>query len=223
MMLLTGGSGSLGTELKKIFTDCYAPSHKELDICSEVINIPRSTDLIVHCAAYTSVVGAETDKQLCYDTNVTGTRNLARTGIPIIYISTEYVFDGEKGNYSEEDYPNPKNFYGLTKLLGEKEIREGVIIRTGLRPRPFEYPAAFIDQFTSADYADVIAGEIAMIVKRWKTLPKILHIGTGKKSVFELASKTRKVLPISRKSINVILPEDVSLNTKLWEGYKCSE
>ena len=76
--------------------------------------------------------------------------------LKIIYISTDYVFPGTKGNYSETDLPSPANWYGYTKLAGEWEIRlnsqNWCIIRTSFRPLKWSFPTAFTNVFTSADY-----------------------------------------------------------------------
>jgi dTDP-4-dehydrorhamnose reductase len=84
--------------------------------------------VIIHCAAYTAVDQAEDDKETCYRVNVDGTRNLAliakALNIELIYFSTDYVFDGNKEEpYSVTDVPNPINYYGLTKFLGEEIIK----------------------------------------------------------------------------------------------------
>lgn len=231
MILLTGGSGVLGKELIRLIDWCpvFAPPRQKLDVGQERTGFAQkdefgNPELIVHLAAYTDVLKAETEKELCYQTNVIGTRNLAGLGIPMLYISTEYVFDGQKGNYSEEDYPNPQNFYALTKLLGEYESRRSprsVVVRCLFKPRPFEHPAGCIDQFTTGDYVDVIAKEVALAVKLFNNLPLTLHIGTGKKSTYELARASKPdVRKITLADIPVRLPKDTSLNTSKWETIK---
>ncbi len=225
MILLTGGSGVLGRELQK-YLSAYLSTRDTLDLTSlpHEWDYPGGVNLIVHCAAYTDVAKAEIEKDLCYQTNVIGTRNLASLGIPMLYISTEYVFDGEKGNYSEEDYPNPQNFYSLTKLLGEYESRKSprsVVIRCLFKPRPFEHDSGCVDQFTSGDYVDIIAKEIACAVEEFNRLPPTLHIGTGRKSTFDLAIMTRDVKPIKIEDIkSVKLPRDTSLKCSKWEAIK---
>ena len=220
MILLTGGTGLLGTELQKLIP-CFAPSHQLFDILNPIL--PRKVNLIVHAAAFTDVCGAETNKEQCYQTNVIGTRKLAELGVPMLYISTEYVFDGEKGNYDESSYPNPRNFYALTKLLGEHESRRtrSVVIRCLFKPRPFEHAAACVDQFTSGDYVEVIAKEIVLAITKFDELSETVHIGTGRKSTYDLAKQSREVIPITVESIGLVrLPKDTSLNTKLWESLK---
>ena len=223
MILLTGGSGRLGTELQKLMRFQSVPNRDQLNITQPIQIVPSGLKLIVHAAAFTDVVGAESHRELCYATNVLGTRNLASLGIPMLYISTEYVFDGEKGNYAETDYPNPQNFYSLTKLLGEYEARrtKSVVIRCLFKPRPFQHEFACIDQFTSGGYVDEIAKEIALAVKHFSELPPLVHIGFGKKSTYDLAIKTQDVKPCSIYDIKgVKLPADTSLNTGVWENLK---
>jgi dTDP-4-dehydrorhamnose reductase len=219
MILITGSHGLLGKELLKHLTGVITPTHEEFDIVKDKGPI-TNVDLIVHCAAFTKVLDAETHRQECFDVNVRGTANLTRHKIPIVYISTEYVFDGEKGNYSEEEYPYPVNFYAYTKLLGEYECRrtEHVIVRTLFKSWPFRYDMAPQDQYTSGDYVGVIAPMIAWVVKNFNKCPSILHIGTEKKTIFDLARQSRKVRAVNRYQIPVKLPQDTSLNLTKWRS-----
>jgi dTDP-4-dehydrorhamnose reductase len=230
--LLTGGSGILGQELQK-HIECHAPSRKEWDILdsskfTETNKIyalfsmahKNGVKLIVHCAAFTDLNRAEKEKELCYQTNVIGTRNLASLGIPMLYISTEYVFDGEKGDYDEKSYPNPRNFYSLTKLLGEYESRrtKSCVVRCLFKPTPFKHAFACVDQYTSGDTVRRIAEDLVIAIRNFDRLPETIHIGTERKSTFELAKRTRpNVKPCSVEDIkNVKLPKDTSLNISKW-------
>lgn len=220
-ILLTGGYGRLGTELRKLRRFSYVPTQEELDITKK-ISIPKNVDLIVHCAAYTNVEGAEKERKKCYAINVEGTRQLSFLGLPIFYISTEYVFDGYRGNYKETDPVNPINYYSLTKLLGEETLNKySKSVRVLFKPRPFPHPRAFVDQWTSGDYIDIMAKEINFAIEHFEKLPRIMHIGTGRKSIYEMAKKTAKVEPMSRTEITkVIIPKDVSLNIDKWIKFK---
>ena len=230
MILLTGGSGLLGTELQK-HMKFYAPSHEKLDITKMdhpnylwmKAEMKQEVKLIVHSAAFTDLVRAEKEKELCYNVNVLGTRNLASLGIPMLYISTEYVFDGEKGNYVETDTPNPVNFYSLTKLMGEYESRRtrSVVVRGLFKPRPFKHPDACTDMYTTGDYVDRIAPEIILAIRNFDKLPPTIHIGFERKSIYSLASETRKVNPIKVEDVKTIrLPKDTSLDCSIWNKLK---
>lgn len=146
-----------------------------------------------------------------------------------VYISTDYVFNGELGNYKENDTPSPINVYGQTKLCGEVATQVAyqfkpalyAIIRTSLKPLgSWPYPRAFTDIYSSADYVDVIAHEIALAVRM--QISGIIHIATERKSIYDLAKRrTPTVKPMSRKEIQgVNLPFDVSLDISRWTEMK---
>jgi dTDP-4-dehydrorhamnose reductase len=87
--------------------------------------------LVLHAAAWTDVDGAETDSEGAARVNVEGTQNVVALGAPVVYFSTDYVFGGRKsGPYVESDEPGPVSEYGRTKLAGEREVREGWIVRS---------------------------------------------------------------------------------------------
>lgn len=147
-VLITGGNGQLGTELKKLLDEqgvsYIAADAKEMDITNEaIVNETISNikpDVIYHCAAYTAVDKAEDEgKALNQLINVDGTRNVAKAaeanGATLVYISTDYVFDGTSTEeYPVDATPNPKNEYGRAKYEGELEIEKYMskyyIIRT---------------------------------------------------------------------------------------------
>jgi dTDP-4-dehydrorhamnose reductase len=88
-------------------------------------------DLVLHAAAWTDVDGAEADPEGARRVNVEGTRNVVALGAPVVYFSTDYVFDGElRRPYVEPDEPNPLSIYAQTKLEGEREVRDGWIVRS---------------------------------------------------------------------------------------------
>jgi len=87
--------------------------------------------LVLHAAAWTDVDGAESDPAGAELVNVDGTRNVAALDVPVVYFSTDYVFDGTKREpYVESDAPRPVSVYGRTKLEGEHEVRDGWIVRS---------------------------------------------------------------------------------------------
>lgn len=136
-ILVTGSTGQLGSdvvkELLKRGYSTLSPNRSELNLCSEdnirnyILN--SNCEAIVHCAAYTQVDKAEDEKDLCIKINATATKHIVKCAkildIPMIYISTDYVFDGTKdGEYTENDETNPINIYGESKLAGEKYVQE---------------------------------------------------------------------------------------------------
>lgn len=224
-ILLTGGTGRLGRELQQLRSYAYAPTHEEMDLgrfSSAVDYMGKvDADLIVHAAAYTRVEKAEHEAYKCWSANVEGTKDLTLWGIPILYISTEYVFDGEKGLYTEADEPNPINFYAVTKYNGEKQLSgKDKILRMIFKPRPFPYDKAFCDQWTSGDYVDVMAKEVDKAITLFEHLPHVVHLGTGRKTVLELAARTRNIGFCSRDTATCRLPRDCSLDTSLWTRIK---
>lgn len=224
-ILITGGSGALGSNIQKLIK-CDIPNSKELDItdfkkCKKAIK-RYDPDIIIHCAAWTDVAGAEKNKEECWKVNVRGTENMVKTadGRKFVYISTHYVFDGERGNYKESDIPNPTNFYSLTKLIGEAIVSQHdntLIIRTGFKPDgPWRYPKAFVDQFLCSDFASERAPDIVK-ASLMMNLKGVIHISGRKKSVYELAKRVSPgVGKMSIKDIPIKLPQYITLNSSLW-------
>ncbi len=127
-MLLTGAGGQLGTALREVFPEVDARTREELDVTAP---LAVEADLVLHAAAWTDVDGAEADPDAAELVNVQGTRNVAALGAPVVYYSTDYVFDGSKREpYVESDEPNPLSVYARTKLGGEREVRDGWIVRS---------------------------------------------------------------------------------------------
>lgn len=195
-ILITGGTGKLATELKKHLSGHYVGS-KDLDFTK---SIPKEEyDLILHIGAYTDVKKAEfKDKQKCFMVNVYGTFNLIQNykDTPFIYISTEYAH-------------NPIGVYALTKKLGEEIVKthpHHLILRTLFKPNPFPFPKAYIDQYTQGDYVDVIAKLLVKKVKKWdRKTCKLEYLGTGRKTMFELAKRTRP--DVKPNSVNDYIKE----------------
>lgn len=230
-ILLTGGTGRLGATLRELLPELIAPSRVELDI-TDPSSVERAfakyqPKVVVHAAAYTNVAGAEIEKVLCWRVNVEGTRNLVRAALGydlhFVHISTDYVFWGDVGGYREDDPVGPvRNYYALSKLAAEEVVRllpRRLVIRTSFRPSPWPYPTAYTDLYTSQDYLEVIAPQIALALRNLHRIPhSTLHIATERKSVYELALRTRPdVQPAQRKKASVALPEDVSLDTSRWQ------
>jgi len=195
-ILITGGSGQLGTELiprlAKLGT-VLAPTRQEIDVISEEAPAKMAhlkPTHVVHAAAATDVERCETDPIWAHAVNAEGTRRTVEAcqavGAWLLYISTDYVFDGTKGHpYFEEDPPAPLNVYGRSKLAGEIHVRASAarwaIVRTAWlyghvgrnfvatilqRLRAGDPLAVVTDQVGSPTYAGDLAEAIAELLAR---------------------------------------------------------
>jgi len=154
-LIITGSAGLLGSKVMKFAKRDYEvmplhntkplhPNSLKLDITDreQVYNLltKLKPDIAIHAASETNVDKCETEKEHAWKINVEGTRNIAlacsKAGAKLVYISTDYIFDGEKGLYIEEDKPNPINYYGVTKLEGENQViqhcKNYAILRTSV-------------------------------------------------------------------------------------------
>lgn len=143
-VLLTGARGQLGTELCQVFddgvTELIATDRDEMDLTNRdsVVGTicTNEPDVIVHAGAFTAVDLCESEVDTAIAINCLGTRHVVdgarRIGARVLYVSTDYVFDGTlERAYDEWDAPNPQSVYGRTKLGGERELRgEDTIVRT---------------------------------------------------------------------------------------------
>ncbi len=143
-LLITGASGLYGSKLAQLALtkgmEVYSSDIQSLSIYGNFVKLDISgktqvdeafktikPDVVVHAATLTDVDKCETNKELAWKINVEGTKNIVEAaqsaGSFLIYISTDYVFSGEKGNYKETDKPDPINYYGLTKLKAEEIVQ----------------------------------------------------------------------------------------------------
>ena len=223
-IIFTGGKGLLGSEFRKIRPDIDYPSSKEFN----VTNLEQmrkyveadGCDLIVHAGAFISPPLIEKDPLKAIEVNIIGTSNVVKLCMEIdarlIYISTDYVFKGDKGNYKEDDPVYPVNKYAWSKLGGECAVRmydKSLIIRTTFGPNVFPYPKAFTDQWTSRESVSVIAKKISKLLD--KDVTGVIHIGGSRKTVFECAKSLDATRNIGKLSINDVpfnVPVDTSLN-----------
>ena len=147
-VLLTGAAGQLGADIKLVAEghpglELVACDRSQLDITNGAETIAvigdHNPDIIIHAAAYTAVDDCESNEKQAHTVNGEGTENVVsaalNVGARVIYVSTDYVFDGTKPEaYTETDLPNPASVYGASKLAGEKAIAElgdrGLVVRT---------------------------------------------------------------------------------------------
>ena len=231
-VLLTGGSGQLGTALlQKV--EAYefgliTPAHCDLDLSStsSIFGFLEgcSPSAIIHAGAYTKVDKAEIEPALANAINADATAVLAqiaaRRGIPIMYLSTDYVFNGRAARpYRETDHPEPVNVYGVTKAAGEEAIQTSsaryVILRTSriVSPWGHNFAKAMLrlaeqgdnlrivgDQYGRATSADDLAEAIC------KMMSRVLDNHVAETGIFHFANSgvaswadlAREILRLSR-------------------------
>lgn len=180
--MVTGSSGLLGSKFvavdkgtheiiptygtKPLFQKSIKMDITNRDEVLSAINRFRP-DIVIHAAAETNVDKCEVEKERARRVNADGTKNIAEacneTGAKPVYVSTDYVFDGEKGLYGEDDKPKPINYYGHTKLEGEKHIAkvEGhLIIRSsvlyGWHPWKKNFATWVLDSFSQGKQIKIV-------------------------------------------------------------------
>jgi len=223
-IIFTGGSGLLGSEFKKIRPDIDYPASKQFNVTNynqmKHYIQSKGCDLIVHAAAFTSPPLVDKDPLKALEANILGTCNIVKLcmefGIRLIYISTDYVFRGDKGYYNENDSVYPVNKYAWSKLGGECAVRlydKSLIIRTTFSPNVFPYPKAFVDQWTSRESVSIIAKKISKLLE--KNITGIIHVGGKRRTVFEYAKsldESQDIGELSIKDVSFNAPADTSLN-----------
>ncbi|MCF0177883.1 MAG: dTDP-4-dehydrorhamnose reductase [Bacteroidales bacterium] len=185
--LITGASGQLGRELKRItalrrtffYTDLHSCEEEgivSLDICNKdaVREFVQKNNIgtIINCAAYTDVEGAESNQELCYRINRDGALSLALAAAEVdavmVHISTDYVFDGHfrRGGYKESDTASPLSVYGRSKLMSELALKatgvRGVILRTSWLYSPYgkNFVKTMLAKGKTSDHINVIMDQI---------------------------------------------------------------
>ena len=180
-------------------------------------------DVVVHMAALGDVDLCERDRELAWRTTVRPSVEIAslasRLGFFAVYLSTDYVFDGERGDYREHDVPNPVNYYGLVKLMGEvafSSCPSHAIVRAssiyGFGPgrtnfakylveklRAGEPVKALADQYTSPTQASLLARAILEIVE--EGIEGVFHVVGERMSRYEFAVKVAEALRLDKSLI----------------------
>jgi dTDP-4-dehydrorhamnose reductase len=223
-ILVTGGSGLLGGELKAMLPGALFPTSAEFNVTDysgmEAYLQGRDVQTLLHAAAFTSPPKVDKSPAQALEVNIQGTANVVRLcmtrGIRLIYISTDYVFRGDQGNYGEEDPVYPVNKYAWSKLGGECAVRmydNALIVRTTFGPNVFPYEKAFSDQWTSRESVHAIAQKLCKLLEQDVT--GVIHVGGPRRTVHDYACSLDASRPIQKLSIhdvNFRVPADTSLN-----------
>ncbi len=229
-IILFGGSGTLGKELQKLNPEIICPARNEVDIRNEkevrYYIKSHDADIVINAAAVIDNRVLETKPAWAINTNIIGAANIAsiciENNLRLIYISTDYIYKGDRGNYSESDEILPYNFYAWTKLGGECSahgVKNHLIIRTSFGKNEFPYPKAFIDKWSSKDYVDTIAPLIYEAAL--SPLTGIINIGTDRKTLYGHAKERNpNVEPVKIAETSFFSPHDSSLNLQKWIDFK---
>ncbi len=215
-IFITGGSGLLGSKIAEIALEreygVYAgychnkPEFGELlkldlakDTDLEVIYKIRP-EIIIHTAALTNVDECEANKGSAYEINVEGTKRVAevakKLGAFLVYVSSDYVFSGDKGMYKEDDEPNPVGYYGYTKLLGEKYCdciaRPCVIYGDKPASGKVNFTLWLIDKLRNREEVKIVTDQFITPTLNTSLARMLLEIAERElKGVFHLAGATR--------------------------------
>ena len=230
-ILITGAAGKLGAAVWDLLPQAIGATRTNFDLSnatqmSAFLDQHPKVTTILHCAAMISPPKINEDIAQAIQSNIIGTSLLAaacyKRNIRLVYISTDYVFAGEKGMYKETDELLPQNKYAWSKLGGECAVQmldNYVIIRLSFGPDIFPYKAAFTDQYTSRESASVIAKKIKNIVV--SDFKGVIHIGGDRKSVYEYALSlgAENIDKISIKDMSVKMPTDTSLDCCLYKQH----
>ena len=190
-MVIFGANGMLGHALQQVFPLAYCFGHRDVDICDEkaVMEILKRErpSVLVNAAAYTDVDACEDNRDIAFTVNGSGPGYIAaacsEVGAILVHYSTDYIFDGTKPEYREDDPPNPLNIYGESKLLGEVSIRKNMedyrIIRT-----------SWLFGSHGKNFVDTIRA-----LSRQMPIVRVVHDQVGKPTyTFDLARKTPEII-----------------------------
>ena len=232
-ILVTGGDGRFAKVLSKYNRkfNLYFYIKKECNILnnSSIKKIIKKVKpkIIFHCAGLSRPMTIhETNIEKSIDINIIGTANIVkackRKKIKLIYFSTGYVYNGSKGNYSENDGTKPFNNYGLSKLGGECAVsmyKNSLILRITMIEKPFPYNKAFYDLKSNFMFHEDLVKILPKIINQ----KGILNVGGPTQSVFNFAKKTKKNIKRISGKKSSSLPLNQTMNLKklkkiLWKN-----
>jgi dTDP-4-dehydrorhamnose reductase len=228
-ILISGGHGRFAQELIKQNRAHHviALSKLRMDITDpdsiEASIKKYSPDVFIHAAALSrpmNIHNTQPDKSISL--NIIGTANCVNVcmkyNVKLVYISTDYVYPGKTGNYSESDGVYPVNKYAWSKLGGECSVMmydNSLILRTALTEYPFPHLKAFTDLYKSSIWHVDSAKVIYRLIEENAT--GIYNIGGERKSIYDFVSNEKvNILPISKNDVTEVTPSDISMDiTKL--------
>lgn len=252
-LLITGASGLLGHKIAQLALskghEIYSiykehPTNLGLPIRLDLTDqnkVPRlinnvKPEAIIHTAAYTNVDGCETHKDLAWKINAEATKHIAIASANIdahlTYVSTDYVFDGKQGSYSEEDEPNPISYYGYTKLKGEEFVgkynKESCIARTSViygwgahaQKNRFNFATWLINSLKQGKEVKILTDQYVSPTLNTNLAEMLLEIAEGRiTEILHTAGATRA----SRQEFALSLAQVFNLSANLIKPARVSE
>lgn len=237
--LLTGGSGKLGQAIinSGVFPSILVPSKQVLDITKpntiQKFFSKNDFDAVIHCAAIARMAECEKDPAKAINTNIAGTSNLvievlkkenfSKKKIRFIHISSDGVYSGAKGNYSEKDPTIPYNWYGWTKLGAECAVNllsNFCIIRTSFfEPENIKFDKSAIDAYSSKVPIDYLVNAVAKMLEH--KFVGTINVGSPRKSEYERYKEFKSSLKPCKfediiKIVSFPMAKDASMDCTLW-------
>jgi len=225
-IVVTGGTSRFATVLKKIKTKhrLFFPSKREFDITNEntikKYLKKKKPNIVIHLAGLSRPMKIHNENIIkSINLNILGTANVTKCcyeqNIKLIYFSTNYVYPGIKGNYSESDPLLPVNNYAWSKLGGEASAqlyKNSLILRICMTEKPFVHKKAFANVKNSFLYHD----DVAKILFKLLNKKGIINIGGKTKYIYDFAKKDNPYVKkiFLKKNMNLGMPFNASLNIK---------
>ena len=223
-IVVTGGSGRFGEQLKKIKSKhkLFFPNKKDLNILKpksiEAYLKNKKADIVIHLAGLSRPMDIHNKKiEKSIDLNIIGTANVtkicSKKNVKLIYFSTNYVYPGTKGNYKETEPVLPVNNYAWSKLGGEASVqlyKNSLILRVSMTERPFVHDKAFANVKTSFMYHD----DVSKILFRLLNKKGIINLGGKSQFIFDFAKKDKKDIQkiFLKKKDDLGMPFNSSIN-----------
>ena len=228
-ILVTGANSRFGKILRNIKTKkkLIFKDKKDLNILSERSirkNLKKyKPNFILHLAGLSRPMSQHSKNIVkSINLNIIGTCNLVKeaslANIKLIYLSTNYIYPGDKGNYAEEDPLRPWNNYGWSKLGGESAVhlyKNSLILRVSMTEKPFLHKKAFVDLKTNFMFHDELSKNLLKLIK----YKGVINVGGKTQTVFNFAKKSnKKIKKISAKKIyGKNYPLNQSMNTEYYK------
>jgi len=214
-LIIFGGSGQLGKSLSSVFPEAIPYSHSSDNRTADVTNLKElreifeseRPEIVINASAFTNVDACESEKERAFAANSMGVMNIASLcreySSKFIHFSTDYVFSGNKGQYSEDSVPDPINYYGFSKSIGDAyalSLPSTLVIRTsgvygyGKNFPRFVYDnlnagktVNVIEEYYSPITSELLARSVKYLIEHDKNISGILNIAGERISRFDLA------------------------------------